>query len=246
MSPCSPPPPLGPPPPPPLPCFATAQLWRRSPCTGPSRGPRWGWRTPPPGSGRRWRVRGDSGEISEEMATEKKSDIPNCFSRPTVVGLPGAPRRPRRIRNSRGARVFKISPLPTYPPNRYRDAPLQKKRQKALVVSVPSSFMACGGGGGCASLFRKSDHLRMSLMRSGGRKRRGTHISVKTPFVSSSCFRCIVHISIKCTRIVPRLVEEHECIQSDRRHKADYYILRRSLLAAQKIKQFPVNKTSHF
>ena len=64
------------------------------------------------------------------MATDKKSDIPNYFSRPTV-GLPGATRRPRRIRNS-GGREFSRSPLPspTNPPNRYRDAPPQKKDKR--------------------------------------------------------------------------------------------------------------------
>ena len=36
---------------------------------------------------------------------------------------------------------------------------------------------------------------------------------------------CIVHISIKCTRIVPRLVGEHECIQTDAtRRLTTYYV----------------------
>ncbi len=175
----------------------------------------------------------------------KKSDIPNYFSRPTV-GLPGAPRRPRRIRNSRGARVFKISPLPTYPPNRYRDAPPPKKKTKG----------SCRLGAFFIHGMRGRRRLRFSFPKERSPKnvtdalRRGK--KTRHPYFSKDAFcfvimlsMCIVHMSIKCTCIVPRPVGEHECIQSDRRHKAAYYILRRSILGAKKIKQFLANKTSH-
>ncbi len=208
----SPPPPTGPPPPPPR-CFATAQWWRRSPCTGPSRGPRWGWRTPPQGSGRRWRVRVDSGEIWEEMAwrlTKKVTFRITFRARPSVSPAQPADREGYGILGGESFQDPLFPHLRTHPT--VIEMPPPKKKTKGS--RRLGAFFIHGMRGrrrlrfSPASFFgkRRSPKNVTDALSSGGRKRRGTHISVKTPFVSSSCFRCVVHISIKCTCIVPRLV----------------------------------------